>query len=158
MKKIYIYEDCYKLKADSEEKNRVLVGGCFDVFHYGHLFFLKEAAKKGDFLIIALESDEYIEKKKKRKPVHTQMQRAEILAALDMVQGVLLLPFFSADHNYDEMVSFLRPQIIAVTKEDANLLKKKKQAETVHAAIYEIEPLSHFSSSSIINNASFSRN
>ncbi len=35
----------------------VLVGGCFDILHFGHIEFLKKAREAGDYLIVALEPD-----------------------------------------------------------------------------------------------------
>ncbi|HKC04500.1 MAG TPA: adenylyltransferase/cytidyltransferase family protein, partial [Patescibacteria group bacterium] len=38
-------------------KRIVLAGGVFDILHYGHIHFLKQAKKLGDYLIVAMESD-----------------------------------------------------------------------------------------------------
>ena len=54
----------------------VLVGGCFDVLHFGHISFLNAARLAGKHLYVLLESDEFMIKKKKKKPVHTQEERA----------------------------------------------------------------------------------
>ena len=51
----------------------VLVGGCFDLLHYGHIEFLKNAKKQGEYLIVALEPDEAIVNYKKRQPIHNQL-------------------------------------------------------------------------------------
>ena len=88
----------------SNTKKVVLVGGCFDVLHYGHVQFLESAKSRGDLLVVALEPDEFIAKRKKRKPVHTQAERAAILSALRSVDVVLLLPFFTTDMEYRRMV------------------------------------------------------
>ena len=45
-------------------KGKVLVGGCFDVIHIGHIQFLKRAKSFGDCLIVLLESDENIKRLK----------------------------------------------------------------------------------------------
>ena len=61
----------------------VLVGGCFDILHLGHVVFLEKAKKEGDVLVVLLESDEKVRfLKGKGRPVHTQSERAEILSAL----------------------------------------------------------------------------
>ena len=71
-------------------KKTVLVGGCFDILHYGHLRFLSQAKEKGEMLIVALESDTFIRKIKNKKPIHTQEQRAEILAHLNLVDMIIV--------------------------------------------------------------------
>ena len=138
-----------KLK-NLRDKKIVLVGGCFDIFHYGHLQFLKKARAYGDFLIVALESDEFIKKKKKREPIHNQKQRAKILSAFSFVDLIVLLPYFSKEESYFDLVKKVRPKIIAVTKGDPKIENKKKQALIVSAKIKEVTPLiKNFSSSKI---------
>ncbi len=133
-----------------KKRNIVLVGGCFDLLHYGHVRFLQEAKKEGDFLIIALESDEFIKKSKKRSPIHNQHERAQVLASLNMVDLVILLPFLKTDSDYERLVRIINPQVIAVTEGDPKCAQKIKQADAVGAKI-TIKPLiKKFSSSKII--------
>jgi cytidyltransferase-like protein len=112
-------------------KKRVLVGGCFDVLHISHVRFLKAAKKEGDYVIVALESDDFIKKYKKREPFHTQPERAEIIAALRFVDCVILLPLLNSDAQYLDLVTTVRPHVIAVTEGDEQLTNKKRQAELV---------------------------
>ena len=67
---------------------KTLVGGCFDLLHFGHLSFLKAAKELADILIICLEPDTTIQRMKKAAPIHTQKQRAEILAELICVDYI----------------------------------------------------------------------
>lgn len=112
-------------------KKTVLVGGCFDLLHYGHYIFLKKAKEQGDYLIVAVESDQFILKHKKRKPIHSQKQRAEILTELECVDKVILLPYLSSDSEYESFVRKIHPDIIAVTKGDLQIENKKRQAANV---------------------------
>lgn len=100
-----------------QNKKTVLIGGCFDVLHPGHIVFLEKAKKTGDILIILLESDKKIKKLKgKMRPVHTQLQRAKVLAAVKFVDYIVLLPFIEKEIEYDEIIKKISPQIIAATK------------------------------------------
>lgn len=140
---------------DFENKRTVLVGGCFDLLHFGHLQFLNKAAEAGDFLIIALESDEFIMKSKRKIPVHNQSERAQILASLNMVSLVVLLPMFDNEKEYSDMVELLRPKVIAVTEGDPLILKKKTQADTIGAEVKVVLPLlKQFSTRKIITEIS----
>ena len=107
--KIIEYKDFHKVSSSISGKKVVLTGGCFDIFHFGHFTFLKAAKKAGDILVVLVESDEFIKKKKKKIPVHTQDQRAQILAAFTMTDYVVKLPFFNSDADYCTLVQRIKP-------------------------------------------------
>lgn len=68
----------------------VLVNGCFDLFHYGHLLHLEEAKKMGDRLVVSVTSDKYVNKGPGR-PVFSEDQRAEVLKSLRCVDQVIIV-------------------------------------------------------------------
>ncbi|MDO8609434.1 MAG: adenylyltransferase/cytidyltransferase family protein [bacterium] len=147
--KIISYSEIGKLKQLSG--NKVLVGGCFDLLHYGHLVFLKNSKKLGDHLIIALESDEFISKNKRMSSIHTQNQRAEILASLMFVNYVVLLPFMKDYQDYFNMVENIHPQIVAVTKGDDQREKKQEQIKKIGGKLSVVTAyISNFSTKQII--------
>lgn len=149
---IWKYSDIALMKPKLEGKKIVLVGGCFDLLHYGHFTFLQQAKKEGDVLVIALESDEFIIKSKKRKPIHSQQQRAEILASLQMVDDIILLPLLNTNEEYAGLVSTVKPNIIAVTEGDPNIVQKEKHGKRVNATVVVVSPLvSEFSTTQIMN-------
>jgi FAD synthetase len=136
-------------------QNVVLVGGCFDILHFGHIEFLKKAKAAGDYLIVALEPDESIIKYKHRNPTHNQIQRAEILAELRCVDLVILLHSLKGYADYNQLVYNINPKIIAITSDDPQKENKKKQAHEVGATVKIVLPrLGNFSSSSIKNDLS----
>lgn len=144
------------MKKVNENKKKVLVGGCFDVLHFGHLTFLKNAKKLGNFLIVALESDEFIKKNKKKIPVHTQKQRAEILSSLDFVDQVIYLPYLKSDEDYALLTKKIKPDVIAITKGDPHRAQKEKQAKEIGAKVVVASPkLKKFASSKIAPYATF---
>ena len=120
-------------------KKIVLVGGCFDLLHFGHISFLKQAKALGDHLIVALESDENVRHMKgDARPIHTQAQRKEMLESLSFVDEVIALPAMHGDRDYYELVRNIKPSIIAVTQGDTSLVKKREQAEEIGANLVEI--------------------
>ena len=134
-----------------KNKKVVLVGGCFDILHYGHVTFLKKAKEQGNYLIVALESDEFIRTRKKREPVHNQQQRAEILIALAVVDAVVRLPLMAGNDAYFNLVKDISPTVIAVTEGDSMISLKQKQAQQVGGELKVVSPsLTSFSTSSII--------
>lgn len=123
-------------------KKRVLVGGCFDVLHYGHTEFLRQAKQLGAVLIVALESDENVTKRKGQlRPIHTQSQRKQMLESLLFVDEVISLPTLITDNDYESMVLSLNPNIIALTEGDPYITQKKHQANKIGAAIVIIKKI-----------------
>lgn len=118
---------------------KVLVGGCFDFIHYGHISFLKQAKSHGDYLIVALESDENVRRTKgESRPIHSQSQRKEMLASLSFVDEIIELPPMSSDQEYFNLVMKVKPDVIAVTEGDPILEKKRDQANRVGAELIVI--------------------
>jgi FAD synthetase len=133
-----------------EQQNIVLVGGCFDILHFGHIQFLRKAKESGDYLVVALEPDEAIINYKKRTPIHHQEQRAHNLLALRSVDQVVLLPLLQGFDDYYLLVKNINPHIIAVTKNDPQIVNKQKQADAVGAQLIIVtERIEPFSSSRI---------
>ena len=74
-----------------EKKKIVFTNGVFDLLHKGHIFSLAQAAKEGDILIIGLNSDASVKRLKgDSRPVNDQEARALLLAALSMVDAVII--------------------------------------------------------------------
>lgn len=128
----------------------VLVGGCFDLVHIGHVTFLKEAKKIAKNLIIVLESDQFIVTRKKRNPVHSQLERATILAELRCVDLVIMLPYFSSHEDYKIMVQNIKPAFIAITQGDPLKENKKRFADMVSGTLVEIPKILPISTTSIL--------
>jgi rfaE bifunctional protein nucleotidyltransferase chain/domain len=138
----------------AQGKKIVLAGGCFDILHFGHVAFMQKARSAGDILVLLLESDAFIERVKKKKPVHTQAQRAAILASLTYVDYVVQLPLLdNPDVDYRNIVKDIGPSIIAYTFNDSKEEQKKKLAQSVGAEVIVVPHLSSFSSSKLITYA-----
>ena len=82
---------CDKLRADG--KRLVATNGCFDLLHAGHVRYLQAARALGDFLAIGLNGDDSVrDLKGSGRPVTTESDRAELLAALQCVDLVTIFP------------------------------------------------------------------
>lgn len=118
---------------------KVLVGGCFDFIHFGHISFLKQAKALGDYLVVALESDENVRiSKGDARPIHSQTQRKQMLESLSYVNEVITLPPMKTDEEYFNLVEQIKPVVIAVTEGDPILEKKQEQARKVGAELVVI--------------------
>jgi len=128
----------------------VLVGGCFDILHIGHVNFLSEAKKMADTLVVLLENDAKVKKLKgKNRPIFTQEIRAEMLSALICVDLVVVLPLMEHDSDYINLVIKIKPDIIAVTENDPRIEKKKRQAETAGGELRVIPLVKTLSTSAL---------
>lgn len=128
----------------------VLVGGCFDILHVGHIRFLKEAKKCGYFLFVLLESDETVTRLKgNNRPYFTQKDRAEVLSSIKYVDYVVLMTPLNSDEEYIRLSLLIHPEVIAVTANDPLLTKKQNQAEMVNGKIKTIPFLKTYSSSKL---------
>jgi FAD synthetase len=128
----------------------VLVGGCFDFIHFGHINFLKSAKKLGDKLVVALESDENVRQKKgPHRPIHTQKQRAEMIKSLSFVDEVIPLPIMKSDKDYFRLVEKIQPAVIAVTEGDPAISKKQKQADQFGAKLVVVSKINTPSTSQL---------
>jgi rfaE bifunctional protein nucleotidyltransferase chain/domain len=137
-------------KSKAKKVKKVLVGGCFDIIHYGHIHFLKNARALGDYLVVALESDKNIKRLKgKSRPIHDQKKRREMLESLTFVDEVIILGDKMTDKDYQNLVKKVKPQVIAVTSGDPILGKKQKQAKDIGAELVEISKIEAPSTSEI---------
>ncbi|NIN65773.1 MAG: adenylyltransferase/cytidyltransferase family protein, partial [Anaerolineae bacterium] len=79
------------------------------LLHRGHVHCLRKAKSLGDVLIVGLNSDASVRKiKGKRRPIIPQVDRAEILAALEMVDYVLIF----AEETPHRVISALVPDVL----------------------------------------------
>ena len=70
----------------------VFTNGCFDLLHIGHTRYLAEAKQLGDRLVVGVNSDRSVRQleKGKHRPIQSDAQRAEVIAALGCVDYVIL--------------------------------------------------------------------
>lgn len=77
-------------KIKSENKKLVFTNGCFDLIHRGHITYLNEAKKLGDFLVIGVNSDSSVKRLKgNNRPVTCEDDRAFVLDNLKPVDFVI---------------------------------------------------------------------
>jgi rfaE bifunctional protein nucleotidyltransferase chain/domain len=90
-------------------KKIVFTNGCFDLLHAGHVRYLQEARSLGDFLVVGLNSDQSVRQiKDPSRPLIVEQQRAEILAALECVDYVVL--FDEADPF--RLIDEIKPDVL----------------------------------------------
>lgn len=88
----------------------VFTNGCFDILHRGHVEYLQEAAALGDRLVIGVNSDASVRRlgKAPDRPLNDQDSRAKVLAALRLVDAVVI---FDEDTPM-ELIQAIGPDVL----------------------------------------------
>jgi rfaE bifunctional protein nucleotidyltransferase chain/domain len=90
-------------------KTIAFTNGCFDILHKGHIASLSDAAREADFLVVGLNSDASARRLKgPDRPINDQDARATVMAALLMVDAVIL---FGEDTPL-ELINAIRPDVL----------------------------------------------
>lgn len=112
MKKLYTLSQLTKIIQEHKKRGQkvVLANGCFDLIHIGHIRYLKESKKKGDILVLALNSDSSIRKLKgEGRPILNQKERADIASAFYFIDYIT----FFDESNVEKVLLALKPDIHA---------------------------------------------
>lgn len=120
----------------------VVATGAFDLLHIGHLRFLQAARRLGDALLVGVESDERVRRwKGSDRPIQSQEDRCELLAALRIVDRVVLITGERVDPDY--YVDVLRPlgaRYLAVTADDPFLEEKRAAMRRIGVELRVVTP------------------
>jgi len=88
----------------------VLTNGCFDLLHVGHIRYLRAAKALGGRLVVAINSDASARKLKgEGRPLMPEQERAEIMAALEDVDAVVIF----SEPDVRALVREIRPDVHA---------------------------------------------
>jgi rfaE bifunctional protein nucleotidyltransferase chain/domain len=91
-------------------KTIVFTNGCFDILHAGHVRYLAAAKEFGDILVLGLNGDASVrELKGEGRPLNSQEDRAEVMAALGAVDYVIIFD----EKRVDNLLREIRPRIYA---------------------------------------------
>jgi len=108
-RKIVSKNELVYVLSNLRDKRIVFTNGCFDIIHKGHVHYLRKAAELGDLLIVGLNSDSSVKRLKgNNRPINSQDDRAEVLAALVFVDYVVI---FSEDTPIN-LIETIRPDIL----------------------------------------------
>ena len=97
-------------QAKKDGKRLVFTNGCFDLLHRGHVHILRRAKAAGDLLIVGLNSDRSVKSiKGPLRPILPESERVELIAAMEMVDYVVL--FDEADPY--SLIAAIVPDVLA---------------------------------------------
>lgn len=116
-KKILTYQQLTKVvKAHRDlEQTIVLTQGTYDMVHVGHGRYLQEAKKRGDVLIVGVDSDEKVRQRKGvGRPIVPEEERVEMLTYFSSVDHVVIKPLQAEKWS---LIKLVRPDVLIVTEE-----------------------------------------
>ena len=100
-----------------QNKKIIFTNGCFDLLHPGHLHILRESKKKGDILVIGLNSDSSVKKNKgQTRPIINQLDRAKSLADLNYVDFITIFN----EKTPLNIIKAIKPNILTKGKDYKN--------------------------------------
>jgi rfaE bifunctional protein nucleotidyltransferase chain/domain len=98
-----------KFLKERQGQTIVFTNGCFDILHIGHIRYLSAAKGHGDILVVGLNSDASVKKLKgPRRPVTPERERAEVLAALECVDCIVIFD----QPTPERLISALQPDVL----------------------------------------------
>ncbi len=97
-------------RARADGKRIVFTNGCFDLMHIGHTRYLQEARSLGDLLVVGINSDASVRSLEKGadRPIVPEAERAEIVAALECVDLVVIF----AEPDPGHLIAAVQPDVL----------------------------------------------
>jgi rfaE bifunctional protein nucleotidyltransferase chain/domain len=110
--KLKTLDELIKIAAQARRngKSVVFTNGCFDLLHRGHVHVLRQAKAAGDLLIVAINSDQSVKAiKGPTRPVAAEIDRLELIAAMEMVDYVILFD----EPDPSKLITAIKPNVLA---------------------------------------------
>ena len=131
-------------------KRVVFTNGCYDVLHPGHVRLLERARSLGDILILALNSDESVQRLKgPTRPLFPLAQRVRLAAALEAVDAVTA---FDED-TPRELIAALLPDILVKGADWSHFIAGREEVEAAGGKVVTIPLEQGFSTTNLVQGA-----
>jgi D-beta-D-heptose 7-phosphate kinase/D-beta-D-heptose 1-phosphate adenosyltransferase len=126
----------------------VFTNGVFDLLHPGHVRYLRDARALGDGLIVAINSDRSVRAiKGPTRPINPELERAELLAALECVDGVTI---FDEDTPLSIITSIQPDVLVKGSDWGADNIVGREIVEARGGQVVRVELTRGFSSTQLI--------
>jgi D-glycero-beta-D-manno-heptose 1-phosphate adenylyltransferase len=130
-----------------EKKTVVFTNGCYDLLHPGHIALLEQARTLGGVLILGLNSDAGVRRAKgPSRPVLPEQERAELAAALEAVDAVVL---FDED-TPRELIAELLPDVLVKGADWSHFIAGREEVEAAGGTVLTVPMEPGFSTSNIV--------
>ncbi len=129
-------------------KRVVFTNGCFDLLHPGHIHSLEAARALGDFLVVGINSDESVRVLKgEGRPLIPEQERAEILASLECVDGVMIF----AELTPQKVVAALLPDVLVKGSDwPGNQIVGREEVQAGGGSVVLVDVVAGYSTTEIL--------
>jgi rfaE bifunctional protein nucleotidyltransferase chain/domain len=134
MSKFYSRPDLIAQRAlwKAEGKKVVFTNGCYDILHPGHVRLLEAARSLGDILILALNTDDSVQRLKGlSRPILHEDTRAEIASSLEAVDAVT---FFDED-TPRELIAAVLPDFLVKGADWSHFIAGREEVEAAGGTV-----------------------
>ena len=129
-------------------KTVVFTNGCYDLLHPGHIRLLEQARSLGDVLIVGVNTDASVRRSKgPDRPLTREHDRAELLLALDAVDGVVL---FDQDTPRD-LIAELLPDILVKGADWSHFIAGRQEVEAAGGTVAALPLEPGYSTTAIVD-------
>ncbi|HEV2493899.1 MAG TPA: D-glycero-beta-D-manno-heptose 1-phosphate adenylyltransferase [Terriglobia bacterium] len=153
IRKILPVERAIERVAELKQQGKrvVFTNGCFDLLHPGHTRYLAEARKLGDALVVAVNSDASVRALKGGgRPIQPDAERAEILAALSVVDLVTIFD----DLTPRNLIARMLPQVLVKGADwGPTEIVGREEVESAGGRVVSIPVVPGFSTTALIEKA-----
>jgi FAD synthetase len=116
---------------------KVMATGTFDILHLGHIYFLKEAKKLGDLLVVVVATDSTV-RKLKHEPVNPEQIRLDLIKELKIVDKAYL----GHENDIYEILKEIKPDIITLGYDqlhDEKSIEKELKKRNIKAKVIRLK-------------------
>lgn len=135
-------------QLQEQDERVVFTNGCFDLIHPGHVHILEEAADQGDYLIVAVNTDDSVRRLKGDvRPIQGGSDRVRVLNALEVVDDTIL---FDED-TPQRVIEELSPDVLVKGADyEIDEIVGADHVQSTGGEVHRVELLSGYGTSDII--------
>lgn len=150
MAQLYTREELVAQRAiwKADGRKVVFTNGCYDIFHPGHIRLLESARSLGDILILALNTDDSVQRLKGlSRPIFHETDRIRMAVQLQAVDAVTL---FDED-TPRELISVVLPDVLVKGADWAHFIAGREEVEAAGGVVQAIPLEPGFSTTNIVD-------
>jgi rfaE bifunctional protein nucleotidyltransferase chain/domain len=150
MAKLYTREELVAQRATWKAEGRkvVFTNGCYDILHPGHIRLLENARSLGDVLILALNTDDSVQRLKgPSRPIFSETERARMAMHLEAVDAITL---FDED-TPRELISVVLPDVLVKGADWAHFIAGREEVEAAGGTVQAIPLEPGYSTTNLVD-------